>query len=553
MKAKTLYTIFIPVCLVAFIGGTIISCKKVNDWDADSSHNRLFTPGSLSALVNGVTVTASWTSRPVTNSYVIEVSKDSLQFSQIIKRYTTRGTVNGTNLIYQLPDQLAPVTRYSMRIKGIDTTGATGESNWQAVTFMSGKFPTIMNALTINDITDVAVRVSWKDTGDVATTIKILKASDSSVVQTQTITGTDRTNQYKILTGLTPATNYIVYIYSGTAGTTVRGWQNFSTKSTLSGTVIDLRGITGVQSILLDTLPDIAAGSTVILKRGETYRVPAIYSFTKTVTIISGDDLATSVPATISIDNISGNCFDVAASSTIDSLVFTNVNFTGNDAGLSNTYVMNISGACTIGKIAFRSCTASLLRGFFRIKAASSSVSSLIINDCVINSLGNYGLVIVDNAAATVQNIVVSNSTVYKVGDAQGVIRNTVNSNTQSITVSDCTFNEAPNYNRFLVDLNTYTASNGITIQNCIMGVGKSNGTSAAVKGVRATSTTITGTNNYGTSDYSVSASSNPIPNIIIYTMPSTTFFTDVANGNFKVTDVLFPGRSTTGDPRWRP
>jgi hypothetical protein len=91
------------------------------------------------------------------------------------------------------------------------------------------------------------------------TSIKILKASDSSVVTTVTLTPTDVTNQYKIISGLQSATAYIIFLYSGTS---VRGWADFSTAAPLSGNLVDLRGITGRPSVLTDTLPIIPSGST---------------------------------------------------------------------------------------------------------------------------------------------------------------------------------------------------------------------------------------------------------------------------------------------------
>ena len=546
MKTTSLYKLSFIAILAGIITTGIVSCKKYNDWDADDSYKRLFAPSEFTALVDGVNVTLKWKAKPGTNAYTVEFAKDSLKFTTIVKKYVMTGVKSADGYLFVIPDQFDPQTLYSVRIQGQDSAG-TNPSNWVATTFRSGKFPSILTTPTISDITDEAIKVSWTNTGDAATTIKVLKAGDSSLVQQVTLSGTDIANQYKVISGLKPGIGYIVYIYSGN---TVRGWYDFSTKATFAGTVIDLRSI-AVPGILADTLPDIASGSTVILKKGMTYEMTSSYQFNKSVSIISGDDLSTTTPATISFVGANASNFDVASGSVIDSITFTNVKITSDDVALGGKYAFNISQPCTIGKIVFESCIGQYGRGFFRTKDNAMTIGSVLINNCIISEIGNYGIVTVDNAANKVDNILIRNSTIYKVNTT--VVKNVRNSLTSVIAIENCTFNEAPLYANYLVDLSTtYTVLTGVNVQNCIFGVGKASGTNVSVKGVRgATGMTITGSGNYSTSDYS--SSGNAVPGTTGYSAASTTLFTDAANGNFKITDVLFPGRSTAGDPRWRP
>jgi hypothetical protein len=104
------------------------------------------------------------------------------------------------------------------------------------------------------------------------------------------------------------------------------------------------------------------------------------------------------------------------------------------------------------------------------------------------------------------------------------------------------------------VDCNTYSVDQGITVNNCILGVGKNNAGSNAVKGIRASTTTlISCLNSYNTSDYVLTATSPyPIPNLIAYSGLSTTLFENPKQGDFTIVDKSFAGKSSAGDPRWR-
>jgi hypothetical protein len=546
MKTTSLYKLTFIAILAGIITTGIVSCKKYNDWDADDSYKRLFAPSELNALVDGVNVTLKWKAKPGTNAYTVEFAKDSLKFTTIVKKYVMTGVKSADGYLFVIPDQFDPQTLYSVRIQGQDSAG-TNPSNWVATTFKSGKFPSILTTPTIGDITDEAIKVSWTNTGDAATTIKVLKAGDSSLVQQVPLSGTDTANQYKVISGLKPGTGYIVYIYSGN---TVRGWYDFSTKATFSGTVIDLRSIINMPGILADTLPDVVSGSTIILKKGMTYEMASSYQFDKTVSIISGDDLSTTTPATISFIGANASNFDVVNGSVIDSITFTNVKITSDDVALSSKYAFNISKSCTIGKIVFESCIGQYGRGFIRTKEKGINIGTILINNCVISEIGNYGIVNIDSTTNKVDNILIRNSTIYKVNTS--VVKNIRNNLTSVIAIENCTFNEAPLSANYLVDLNTFTVLTGVNVQNCIFGIGKASGTNVSVKTIRgALGMTITGSGNYSTSDYSYSG--NAIPGTTSYSAASTTLFTDAAKGNFKITDVLFPGRTTAGDPRWRP
>jgi hypothetical protein len=515
-------------CLLILILG---ACKKTETLE----QVRLFRPVTQDALLSeGNWIKASWHPIKEAQSYTAQLSRDT--FRTILRTVTLDTNVyTFDNLDW---DKLYQV---QVRANAADTVFNSHMSNLGSI--RTAKFPTILNTPGISDVTDEAVKVSWTTGGAAVTSIKILKASDSSVVTTVTLTPTDVTNQYKIISGLSSATAYIIFLYSGTS---VRGWADFSTAIPLSGNLVDLRGITGRPSVLTDTLPVIPSGSTILLKRGETYVVATALSLSKSVTMLSGADLLTPGQATISLPSN----FNIVSGSIIDSIVFKDVTLRGTD--YATKYVFNISVACTIGKLNFISCKAEIFRGLVRTQSQPAIINNFLVDNCILDSLAGYGVHTVDIVTARTDNIIIRNSTIYK---AEKII--TSRNNSISVLIENCTINEAPigGGGSYYVDYNTAgtnNVTNGITINNSIFGIGKANAGARTVRGIRANAaTTINASNNYRTFDQ-VSLG-NDIPSIVTYGKTSLELFMNPYNGNFQIIDNTFPGRNTSGDPRWRP
>jgi len=177
-------------------------------------------------------------------------------------------------------------------------------------------------------------------------------------------------------------------------------------------------------------------------------------------------------------------------------------------------------------------------------------ITNYLVDNCIIDSVAGYGIITIDVATSKCDNITIRNSTFYKV---EKIV--TSRNNSVSVTIENCTVNEAPLGNSaYYVDYNTSptnNVTNGININNCIFGVGKSNAGNTGIRGVRANAaTTVNAANNYRTADQ-VSLG-NDVPGIITDTRTVPQLFQDAANGNFKIIATGFPGRSTSGDPRWR-
>ena len=186
-----------------------------------------------------------------------------------------------------------------------------------------------------------------------------------------------------------------------------------------------------------------------------------------------------------------------------------------------------------------------------RTQSQPAIISNFNVDRCIIDSIAGYGIITVDVTSSRVDNISIRNSTIYK---AEKIVTSRNNSN--SVTIENCTFNEAPWGNNYFIDYSTSPNNNvaqPIVFKNNILGRGKRNAGNVDVRGYRVGSaTSLDVSNTYATSDFLSTTVANQLPNLIVYPKLSTEIWQDPYNGNFKIIDNAFPGKSSAGDPRWR-
>ncbi len=508
----------------------LAACKK----NEDLGTSRLFRPVLKGPLVSeGNWIAASWQVIKGAESYTVQLSKDT--FRTVLASVT----LDTNAYLFQ---NLEWNRRYQVQVKANAADSSLNSRMSYLGEIKTPAFPSILNTPTISEIGDNAVKVSWVNSGAAVTSIKILKTADSSVVSQVTLNATDITNKYKIVSGLTGLTGYTIFLYSGT---TVRGWADFTTKASLAGNLVDLREITGRPSVLSDTIPVIPSGSIILLKRGETYSLSASLSLNKSLTFLSGNDLMNPNQATISLPSN----FNITSGSVIDSIVFNDVYLMGTD--YASKYVFNINTACTVGKISFENCRIEYLRGVLRTQSNPAIINTFNVNNCIIDSIAGYGVITVDVATSKADNIFIRNSTIYK---AEKII--TSKNNSSAVAIENCTFNETPFGGNYFIDYSTAGTNNvtqPIIFKNNILGRGKSNAGNVDVRGYRVgSSSTIDVSNTYATSDFLSTNATYLLPNVTVYPRLSTEIWQDPSNGNFKIKDNAFPGKSSAGDPRWR-
>lgn len=531
------------IVLALLIVVTVIgSCKKEFDSEFDLSRN--FSPNGWNIIQRETDVEINWSPSLFSTgdlSYTIELSKtqtfQTIDFTATAD--TTVVTVNNTQIGVRVP--------YYARVKALGN-GTQEESKWFVTpeTFMIVGEQFFL-PIGPNDLIDIAVILRWTATPGLT---KITLAQGSNPAIDIPLDATDLAATMKQINGLTPNTTYTAELY---AGTLFKGILTFTTRAALAGSVIDLRSFSGQPGILADTIPDVAAGSIVVLKKGETYTIPSTMDIPRAITIMPGFDFSTAETKIF----MGGSSFNIPAGSDIDSIVFKDVTLYSD--GYGSKYVFNISRACNINKIRFDNCRVEIFRGVVRLQSAVITVKDFVVNNCIMDSLSNYAVFSIDNVNCKADNITLTNSTFYK---AERII--TSRSNSVSIKIENCTFNEAPSGNNYLINYQDGSTLNkvttGINISNCIFGIGKTTTSSSnrSVRGIRADAS-VTVSNSYKTSDFTYVPIPDPpngdpfaIPSLINYAGTSEQLWESPYTGNFSIIDNSFAGRNSAGDPRWR-
>lgn len=501
---------------------------------------RMFTPAGDVRAVSGETqVKLTWpASLYTTNSsgatYTVEVAEDSLFQTPVILSVQT-----DTAGVVFTDEQLEVRQKYFARVKA-NALGDRAESkNWAVSSGFMIRGEQIFEALLNSAITDRGVLLKWRErqglTRIVLTPQNTAGEPAGEPIEVE-LTDEDRAARTRLVTGLAASTTYRAVIFRENR---LMGYLTFTTNAPVVGNIIDLTSFTQRPSVLEDTLLQIESGSIVVLKKGVTYTISSSLDLDRSVTIMS-ENTVNSDKATIFFTSN----FNIAEGSQIDSVVFKDVVMRSNDYG--GKYVFNIDNASTVGTIKFESSHAEIFRGIARIKTGGITINNFIITNSIIDSLSNYGVLTVDNAGATVNNILFRNSTFYKI--ERPIVSK---SGASSIIIENSTFNDAPEASRYLIDFGSNDVSGGIIFRNNIVGRGKKVGEENAVKGIRAgSSTLITSSGSYATSDYN--ATGNQIPNLTVYSGTATDLFQNPKNGNFTIKDPNFAGAGSAGDPRWR-
>ncbi len=543
----------ISIKLFALAAAVILVISCTEDMET-FPRTRLFKPvladGTLETDLNTIIVNISPAKEVI--SYQIEVSRDTfktieysltIDTSYVVLNAQTVGEELFWNTIYQVrATAYADDTEYNSLVSDFGS-------------IRTEKFPSNLIAPQANDMIDTKVKVEWQRIGLPVDEIRVFSPTDlrlSRPLSVLTVTTAEELAGEKIISKLAQNTAYQIAIYSGGE---LRGWENYKTVVSLVNyngpNVTDLTQITD-PTAAENAYMGATDGDTIVLKKGFKYLLPTTVLADKSITFVGALGFEDSLASLYTAGN-----WQIAEGAAIDHIRFTNLNLYGED--WTGDYVMNNDKSGSIGEIVFTDCNIHHFRGLLRIKdAAAVHINTFKIDNCIVNQIGNYGLLTVDNRTSSVDDIVVTNTTLVNIE-----IGISTYTNTNSVTFDGISANNFPRFARWIFryrEPGTDQSVNGISITNSIFGHAWTQGgedfTFSVIQGLDATVFNIV--NVYGTSGF--------VPNDGggVAGMPSSTYAgtaedlwvapnpedLEAFDLNFK--DSGFNGRTDSGDTKWR-
>lgn len=512
----------------------IAACsKEIKPEQTELGVSRLFSPTDVTATIsNRTAVILRWKEVRNALTYTAEVfGNGNMDFTGTPEKTYT--DIKFTQVPYTIAG-LEGNKNFSVRIKAVGED--VDESKWVGVTFKTDP-EQILSALAPADLTSNSVILKWAIPNEVTHIVLNSTRYD--------ITGEEKTEGTKTITGLTPKTDYSLEIRNNAA---LRGTATFRTPANIP---------TGPNVYEL-------SASSNLTELFKTVSLNAIFVLREGVLVNQNDQLVIPENASYTFFGEEGSARPILAANGFTlpgiggTLKFENLDLTGFAEGdptkSKRNYIFNQSAKSTTDKVIFENC---IIRNFvntpFRMQGSNAiTVDSLIFNRCVaydigVNSGGNGTYAFIHNSVANskINHIKVINSTLYDIGYAF-ILHNLAPA--QSVTVENCTFNNVTGDARYFIDYNAQSAGSFVFNNNI---VGKTLSPAGTARGIRSSATPPTVTNSYKTSDAVFAA--NPIPSITAYEGTSTALFTNPANGLFSFKDAGFAGKATAGDPRWRP
>ncbi|MDU1889972.1 MAG: DUF4957 domain-containing protein [Dysgonomonas sp.] len=498
---------------------TTVSCTDGNDWDVDSSYDRLFSvlgsSISLSADVN--TAELKWTKTPGTEYYIIEVSQDTL-YNDVAMGSNGSMVYGEDKTITSSPFVITGLednTKYFLRVKAMSS--AKPESEWSYPSenkSFNTKAEQIFYALGDEDLEETRVTLRWPK-GEMATTIVVNPGSI-----THPVTSTEVSNGTVTIEGLVSETKYTAVLMNGSK---VRGTLTFVTPLDLGD---------AIQVFPTDNLSELIANANdndvFALMPGE-YAVSKL-SIIKNISIKAAKSLNKPVLKTI----IS---MEAGVSLELKDVILDGAGI-GKDGVNGDQAIQFNTAGVDYGDISIVGCEIkNYLKGLLYLNVAAVA-NSVTIDNCILSNIECNGGDFFDCRAGTPKTVTFTNNTVYKSVGARDLFRIDDKSSAfagvaPTVLISNNTLVGVSNISTYRL-LYIRWKNNSVTLTNNII--------TNTVGALKHNSTNLTSSDRNNYFDASTMSGAD--------TGNKTTFdpeFKNAANGDFTV------GNSSVrvGDPRW--
>lgn len=520
--------------IIGFIIGLFslmfVACEdKIDPIVEDLQFNRVFMPLGVTARIrNLTTVELSWVTREDADSYVLEISEDSL-FSTILKTVTVKPVEIPVSI------QLDGETKYYARLKAVSDAGLA-DSKWVVGSFMTDP-ENIFLPIGNDDIQATSVTLKWPAGSDV-TNFMITPGNVN-----RAITNQEKTNGVATITGLTGETQYTVNLLKGAKH---RGSVTFKT-------LIDLGGATPVypEDDLNALVAAAQAGDVLVLFPGE-YK-----TYTGKITIGKSISIKGLYPHNKPILHL-----QFVLESGVQEVEIRDVDMDGTyidplttlEVKLDHAFQYNTAGNA-FGNLKVTGCNIhDYLKSLFSASSIASSVTSILLDNSIVTNVLTDAADFIDFRTSFIESIILKNSTFNNCAPARDFIRlddasGTYPGKVSKVEIDHCTLYKVSNnagrrllYVRFKT--NTLKVTNTIIAET--LGYYTNQSTSAqpecSMNNYFNAPGFITGGSTVAGAKFDLSGNHTVLD-------PG---FVDPATGNFKLTNQTLID-TNVGDPRWKP
>lgn len=530
--------------LLTSIIGT--ACTDGNDWNVDSTHDRLFsvTASDISVSAKPTSAEVSWGVVPDAEYYVMEYSTDSL-YDEIAMGGTEHSVIVGEDKsIVESPYTITGLqgeTKYFLRIKSMSS--AKADSKWTYLEKYSFKTSTEQILNEVASITGESAVLSWTEGAEV-TSLKLAEAKDDVEEVDTTYIELDAAavaaSSYT-LTGLSPKTKYSVSIYNGNVK---RGTRTFTTTESYPAgydiiNVTDAEMLNDVFSNPANYIQENGGNVVLVFANGST-------------TDYMGESLELTIPAELKSVIFWGESGDtrpvfmpkgLSMAGSHDLIRFYNLDLQNTSSG--SDYIVNFNVEGNVGEILIDNCNISKTRGVVRVQTngANGSIGSINIDNCVLTDIGSYAIVQTKVSGFTLNSISLSNSTISTVNAGGVLITQQDNVN---ISIDACTFYNCVTSGKSFIDINKMSNVT-VDVKNTIIGQLYSYTSGSTIKATSVKNIATT-TNLFTTTDcpYNSGYEWGEMLNV-----SSTELFVNPAEGDFHIQSASQSDVAGAGDPRW--